>query len=310
MTALQKIIAHGARPWKWSDLDQVKPDADWRRTWREIDGWEASSTPPFLDELHDLNAFGNYGIFPTWAFAGSAELEQERAAHLRCRLEALRDAPAWIEGVCMKIDLFERIAPRDAEGKTSLDALLQTRDRARARVKLDQGRSISINEVALLSGVSLKRVQNAVYAKTDEAPIVDKNGLVSPEASEGWLAARDYMPSIWRQVGELYPLQEGWGEDVEFAAVEQAESVEDFIFLPVANDGTMFTPGLRRKSDNRFVIGPKGNERPFDSFEEALAELHKMDTPRWRRPNPQSGLAGIVSGQGWKRVRKSELAGV
>lgn len=311
MTALRKIIAHGTRQeWKWADLDKSEAEKDWRKTWEDIDGWDASSTPPFLDELHELNAFGNFGILPAWEFVSINDLKKPEAAHLRTRLEALRNIPGWVEAICQKIDHFERLAPRNADGSTSLDALLETRDRARARIKYDLGHSVTIHDLALLSGVSVKRVQNAIYAKTDEAPIVDKNGLISPESCEAWLAGRDYMRSIWKQVSELYPLQEDWGRGVQFGESEQGISVEDFVFVPVANDGTMFTPSLRRETDKKYLVGPKGDERSFDIFKDALSELQKMETPRWRRPNRESGKAGIVTGQVWKRVRESELAGL
>lgn len=308
MTALRKIIGHGPnRAWKWAALDEVELDQNWRETWDHIDGWNDSSSPPFLDELHELNAFGNFGIFPTWAFAGKSDLAKDEAAELRNRLLALKDAQAWVAGVCAKIDLLEQIAPRDSDGKTLLDCLLQTRDRARARMKLDLGGSLTIADVALLSGVSIKRVQNAIYAKTDEAPILDKAGQASPDSCEVWLSSRDYMPSIWKQVSQLYPLDAAWGESIPFEDAEQEKIISDFIFVPVATDGTMFTPDLRRTRAMHFVIGAKGNERTIGNYEEALAELYKMDVPRWRRPNPQSGNLGIVTGQTWKRVRKSEL---
>lgn len=72
--------------------------------------------------------------------------------------------------------------------------------------------------------------------------------------------------------------------------------------VPVAADGTCFHPGLARRGT--FTIGAKGAEIRVAGFEEALARLCRMDTPRWRRPNP-AGNWGIVSGCGWKALSRS-----
>lgn len=312
MTALRRLIAHGrGGDWDWQALNKDQPDSDWRETWNDIDGWDANSHPPFLDELHDLNAFGHFGIVPIWWDAGSDKLKE--AEHLHERLKAFKDMPTWVEGVCRKIDQLERLAPRTEDGSTSLDRILSTAGLARARIKLDLGQSVTVHELALLSGVTTKRIQNAIYAKTDEAPIVDKNGLISPEACEPWLAARDYHGSIWKQVAALYPLTANWGRDVEFEATEADRLVQDFTFVPVANDGSLFVPSLRRDGrdhDGGYTIGAKGSERVIENFDDALENLRLMETPRWRRPNAESGKWGIVTGQTWKRVRRSELQGL
>ena len=67
--------------------------------------------------------------------------------------------------------------------------------------------------------------------------------------------------------------------------------------LPVARDGTCFHPGLRR--NGQFTIGEKGNEKRFDSFQQALDALRAMSVAKWRRPNDQ-GNWGIVSGIRWE----------
>ncbi len=315
MTALKRIIAHGVgREWDWAKLAQDEVDLRWRETWAEINGWEQSSTPQFLDELHDLYAFGRFGIQPIWHFAASERRHLlPEAQHLLDRLDAVRDMPIWIESVCRKIDQFERLAPRNAEGGTNLGEMLATRNLARARIKFDQGQSLTIHELAALSFVTPKRIQNAIYAKTDEAPVVDKNGLISPESCEAWLAVRDYRPSIWKQVSALYPLGPDWGEGVEFEATEPDRTIEDYVFVPVANDHTMFAPSLRRsskKDDGGYTIGAKGSEQVVSDYDAALEQLRMMETPRWRRPNTESGNWGIVTGQTWKRVRRAELEGL
>ena len=315
MTAMKRIIAHGVgRTWDWSNLAKDEVDLNWRATWSEIDGWEASSTPPFLDELHDLNAFGYYGIQPIWGLvANEHRRDLPEAQHLRDRVAAVQDMPTWVEGVCRKIDLLERLVPQPVEGRHQLVETLATRNIARARIKFDQGQPLTIHELAALSFVTPKRIQNAIYAKTDEAPVVDKNGLISPESCEAWLAARDYRPSIWKQVSALYPLTPEWGEGIEFEATEPDRTIEDYVFVPVANDHSMFVPSLHRsgkQGDGGYTIGAKGSEQVISDYDVALEQLRLMETPRWRRPNPESGNWGIVTGQTWKRVRRAELEGL
>jgi hypothetical protein len=193
--------------------------------------------------------------------------------------------------------------------------LLETRDTALARLKYDLGQPLKVSELAALSRVSLKRLQNAIYAKAEDAPVVDKQGMIHPAACSPWLDARDYFPSIWRQIVALYPLDADWGDEVVFeGSVEQSNDGE-FIFVPYASDDTFFHPGLRRdgrsaKEVGGFTVGAKGAEQHFQTFEEALQALTKMETPRWRRPNTESGNWGIVSAQGWKRVRHVDLEGL
>lgn len=318
MTALKRIVTHGRRgEWQWSDLDADTTDADWRRTWSQIDGWHDTCQPPFLDELHDLNAFANFGVLPIWGFAGDPRLATEFGVDIASRLKAAENLPDYIERICAKIDKLEALLPRQEAGHTLLGETTSTRDQARARLALDQAQPITLHALALLSGVTPKRIQNAIYAKTDEAPLVGKNSLIAPEACEPWLNARDFHWSIWKQVGALVPLAAEWGKEVPFEAGDESGHVEDFVFVPVANDGSYFHPGLLRDGDVReragtvgYSIGGKGDERVVRDFDEALAELSKMETPRWRRPNNESHIWGIVTGQTWKRVRRSELEGL
>lgn len=311
MTALRHIIRSPREEWDWSVLAQAKIDTDWRAVWSEIDGWNDTSRPPFLDQLHDLNAFANFGVIPIWQFAGHPDLATERGADIAARLKAAEDVPAYIEGICSKIDKFAALLPRnDGPGQSSLGQTLVTRDQARARLALDLNQPISLHALALLSGVTPKRIQNAIYAKTDEAPLVGKNGLIAPEACEPWLTARDFRKSIWKQVCALGPLSAGWGENVIFEEDEGQRMMDDYIFVPVSNDGSYFSPSLRREGKGHgsgFTIGAKGSEEVIEDFDEAVRRLTMMETPRWRRPNSESGNWGIVSGQTWKRVRRADL---
>jgi len=86
-------------------------------------------------------------------------------------------------------------------------------------------------------------------------------------------------------------------------------------FFPVGHDlfaagSVEFWPPPRNSRRNidsgKFMIGANGEEVPHTTFEEALACLQSMATPRWRRPN-DAGNWGIVSGRDWKRVERCQL---
>ncbi len=75
------------------------------------------------------------------------------------------------------------------------------------------------------------------------------------------------------------------------------------LMVPVARDGSMFTPALRRSTG--YWVGDKGAERTVPTFEEALEFLKRMPVPRWRRPNA-SGNWGIVAGVDWVECRADD----
>ncbi len=77
------------------------------------------------------------------------------------------------------------------------------------------------------------------------------------------------------------------------------------VSVPVAKDGSFFSPGLKRKKG--FAIGKKGEERYYDSFTEALSALEKMPSPYWRRPSQTTGVPGIVRGVRWESKSRKEL---
>ena len=70
------------------------------------------------------------------------------------------------------------------------------------------------------------------------------------------------------------------------------------ILVPYAKDGTCFSPALRRVQAGTFMVGKKGNEVAFSSFDEALDYLRDMPKAMWRRPN-SVGNWGLVAAVRW-----------
>ncbi|KCZ83535.1 hypothetical protein HAD_13074 [Hyphomonas adhaerens MHS-3] len=313
MAALIEIVAHGdVLEWDWSRLSKTQITPHWREELEEAMSYSVLNGPDLFDRLHDLNAFAYFGMIPNWNPEYWPDPTDPRSTVVLSRREAQRDLEKWVQDVCEEVDELEKLLPA-AQLKSGLfDACLTTRTAAKARLAYDKGDSLSIAELAALSRVSMKRLQNAVYAKTDEAPLVAKDGKIAAENARAWLEARDYKPSIWQAIEDLQPLNSDWGEDVPYGSETSESKLADYVFIPVANDGSEFLPELcwrdgRGASEAGYTIGPKGAEQKVADYRTALDILSKMETPRWRRPNPESGNWGIVTGQSWRRVALAGL---
>lgn len=68
--------------------------------------------------------------------------------------------------------------------------------------------------------------------------------------------------------------------------------------IPYASDSTAFDPHTCRRARG-YQVGPKGAERWFKHYEDALRFLVSSPVPRWRRPSATSGRFGIVTGVGF-----------
>jgi|TARA_A100001391_G_C5084284_1_gene280711 hypothetical protein len=157
---------------------------------------------------------------------------------------------------------------------------------ARARLNLDNGFGLDPEGLALLGGVKLSRIRNMMSGSAPELP-KDPTGLLSNAAARAWLENREtFLHTITKQ-----------------GAAEGAADIEP-IFIPVARDGTMFTPDQQRNGS--YQIGEKGAEEYVSSYEVALARLQAMPVARWRRPN-EHGNWGIVSAIEWRRVDRNSI---
>lgn len=158
---------------------------------------------------------------------------------------------------------------------------------AEARRNIEQGRGfVEPQALAVLGGVSEGRIRNLMSGAGAELGSVD--GRIPAAEAGRWLQGRGpFWPSIWND--ELEP---------------EKESMMDNVRVPQASDGTVFHPGLRRRSG--YMVGEKGSEITIENYDEALKALGDMETPRWRRPNPQ-GNWGIVRATGWVVLSRRDL---
>ena len=161
---------------------------------------------------------------------------------------------------------------------------------ARARLNLDNGVGVDPEGLALLGGVKLSRIRNMMSGATPELP-KDFSGQLSNEAVRAWLEKRDcFLPTLQ---------QPGSG-----SVTPEVTSDIDPIFVPVARDGSMFTPNVHRNGS--YQIGEKGDEETLRNYDEALSRLQAMSVARWRRPN-ENGNWGIVAAIEWRRVDRNSF---
>lgn len=197
---------------------------------------------------------------------------------------ALPDRAAWVK------DLAQQLADFRADVHPVPGGVIdRITNLALARRAIDAREGeVDLLSLALLGGVTEGRVRN-ILSGSDSPLERSPKGVTAASASD-WLKGRkEYFASIWQKPDEVTP------------EPPSADFTGEVIFVPVAGDGSTFGPELQR--NGHFTVGAKGAEVQYDSFEAALKALHRMDTPRWRRPN-SAGNWGIVSGRDWKRIEK------
>ncbi len=278
----------------WSKLGGEAP-TDWAETWGDLDAFNDSSWSSLMEAAHNLNAFAYFGILPTWALSYA-----DRSS------EQFHDVPAFVRGVVNQLNRFLQLLPNSLN-LYGIENIERTCLAAIGRLKIDANEPLSVHELAAVTQVTTKRLQNAIYAKSADAPIVAKDGSIPAAAAHRWLEARDYKASIWRE----FIACKGWEEDGKAIVPAATENeARDFLFVPEARDGTVFSPiSCKRGGKNGtayYTVGAKDAEVDYEDYDEALAALSKMSTPRWRRPN-ENGNFGIVSAERWRRLTREEL---
>lgn len=238
--------------------------ADWQEA---VDRTDFYLETPLGQSLSNLSVYAVFGL------AGPPDMDDE----------AIRDTLQTVE------DLLVDCPPEHWLPQPELQPLLPTIRMARARWNLDKGVGVDPEGLALLGGVKLSRIRNMMSGDSPELP-KDVMGLISNEAARSWLERRDsFLPTLIAS-----------GE----AGSETRNDELDPIFVPVARDGSMFTPDLKRNGG--YQLGEKGAEEKYETYEEALERLQAMPIAKWRRPNENDNW-GIVSAIEWRRVDRNSL---
>jgi hypothetical protein len=246
------------------------PDAaSWRDAMDDVSAFY--DVLPISSRFYEAVLYGLYGVTPENVMT--------------------EDRPGWLEDLVTEITSFadRSDVQKLGDGK---NCLLRISNLAASRYAIDTNRGeVDVQSMATLGGITEGRVRNLLSDTESTLERGPKGGIVAMSAAS-WLQKKNgFIASIWQQ------------EEQPEAATDEGHDipVSKMIFVPVARDGSMFTPDLVR--NNAYRVGAKGEEVDISSFSEALVRLNSMPVPRWRRPN-ENGLWGIVSGVAWQRIEK------
>jgi hypothetical protein len=222
----------------------------------------------------DLLMFGYslLGAFPQWRID---EFKQQAAQHPDpdARSYGIGEGPSYSQ----------------APGHHYRGILKRLHELASLRFKIDQDELLTLAEIASLLELKETTVVTAAIRGQFPTEADENRRWARPSDVLPWLVERGYQPT----------------REVSADVAETVEATDDYVFVPIAADGTWFSPTCRLGSG--YTIGAKGEERKVGDYWTALEQLARQRTPRWRRKNP-NGNWGIVAGQtAWHRVRRAEI---
>ncbi|MFC6689609.1 hypothetical protein [Jhaorihella thermophila] len=241
-------------------------------TWREVmeDVFSAGTVWPIGEDFNHALLYGLYGVTPA-------------------RI-AVQDRAGWIADLVGRVTEFAAHPEVQALG-VERNPIVMIANLAASRHAMDRGQGeVDIHSMSVLGAVSEGRLRNLLAGEGAQLERGPNGGVVALSALT-WLQKRKgFLASIWNEA------------ESEPEARPEPVDPGRMIFVPVARDGSMFTPDLQRAG--QYQIGAKGDEQHFDTYEQALEALNAMPVPRWRRPNAQ-GNWGIVTGVAWQRVKRA-----
>jgi len=226
----------------------------------------------------NLDAYAYYGLkLPT--------AEESRGVH---------DLDGFLEDRTSKIvTLF----PREWDG----GVMEQTITAALARRKLDYPKTgpMTPDELAALVKRPRKNIVNLLAPANRGILKSDSQGLISVESARTWLSKRDdFHPSVWQQ------------QNSHSISAPHSEPVlgDDPIFVPVAIDGTWFSPNDRNKRDGCYYVASGDHEEKYEDYWAALEFLGHARFPGWRyRDAAGRWRAKTGRGDDWLRKSRTEI---
>jgi hypothetical protein len=172
---------------------------------------------------------------------------------------------------------------------------------AQAREKLDQNESVTPDELAALARVSRKSIMNlAAPGKGGVVLQKSSDDQITSESAMRWLLSRpDFRRSIWQQ-------QKNLRISSRYLPKQAAPSIVEPLFIPVAGDGSWFSPAERHQPDGHYQVGNGDDEKQFDDYWVALDFLARAASPRWRYADT-TGRWRIRMATGWERKARREV---
>jgi hypothetical protein len=259
------------------------PDFDWKEQWYSASDDLPATTLrelPIFKLALAFRAYAYYGLLLDDGIDGPGAVLGEWLSY-PCEASSYADHPylsfcrQWI----------------DRETDDTISAAV-------GRWKLDHKThgGLTPEELAALARVSRKSVMNLIAPGKNGALEKDADGRITVDSATRWLLARpEFRPSVWQQ-------QDGTLTNLKW---ENSVSVQP-LFVPVAGDGSWFSPVDRHQRDGQYYVGNSDDERKFDDYWTALDFLARAGSPRWRYTDAM-GRWRIKTGKGWERKSRQEV---
>ena len=279
-------VRHGLEQLYTKSDVECPADWDWSDNWTDANEQLPAATLrqlPIFRLALALDAYAYYGL--------KLNIEEPDDSHdLFMFLDDLeeRNSPSFPE----VITLF----PHEWGGME----MEQTIAAALARRKLDHPHTregLTPDELAALARVSRKSIMNLIAPGKSGVLQRDSAGRITTESARRWLLARsDFRPSVWQEQKDI---------SVSHLKPESTATVEP-LFVPVASDGSWFSPADRHQRDDHYYVGNSDDERKFDDYWTALEFLIRAASPRWRYADA-TGRSRIKVAIGWQRRSRKDV---
>jgi hypothetical protein len=270
-----EAVRHGLEQFYTRSDVQYPADWDWSTDWTGADEHlpaAALRQLPIFRLAQALDAYAYYGL----------KLDED-----------FNDLDYILEDFENREGLPFALFPHEWGGR----AMDQTLAAAVARRKLDRsavGVALTAEELAALVKLPRKNIVNLLAPKNPGILKADARGLIPVETARSWLSTRrDFRPSVWQQQS-----------NIPNPAPRYESLSDDPIFVPVASDGTWFSPNDRHTRDGCFYVASGDNEEKFEDYWAALDFLGRSRFPRWRYCDA-AGRWRVKAGRGDEWLRKS-----
>jgi hypothetical protein len=326
------------RQTKTKESDEV--EARWKQFWDEHKDFES---PWARNVLHQLSEFLPFvfkfeavGHAIAQLYTGSAPCppdwnwkEDWSNADEHLPIATLRQLPIFRLALELEAYAYHGLKfPEDALGERGLDRFLEDLDQrtthpkfitlfplewgggameqtisaALGRHKLDfpEVGPLKPEELAALIKLPRKNIVNLLTPVKSAILKSDTRGQISVESARNWLSRRDdFLASVWQQQQSDFAISAHHSEPL-LADVP--------IFVPVASDGTWFSPNDRSERDGSYHVASGDREEKHENYWAALDFLLRAKFPRWRyRDAANRWRAKTGRGDDWIRKSREEI---
>jgi hypothetical protein len=268
-------VRHGIEQLYKGSGVQCPADWEWSEDWTDADEYlpeTALRELPIFQLALALDAYAYYGL--------ELQLESDAFESILLDFDETPRLPGWLYSF-----------PRDWAG----NEMKQTITAAIARRKLDdpkRSKALTPEELAALARVSRKSIMNLLSA--GKVLQKDSDDRITVESAMRWLLARpDFRSSIRQR--QAFPRKSS----------TESSSIEP-IFVPVANDGSWFSPADRHEEDSSYYVDNGGIEKQFKDYWQALEFVTRASSPRWRYTD-SAGRSRIKAASSWERKGRKEV---